>query len=47
MAVTDFIDDENRFISTDSALDITGFHDEATSNAVIYPRHLLFDPGSR
>ena len=31
MAVTDFIDDEKPlYISTDSALDITGFHDEAT-----------------
>ena len=30
MAVTDFIDDEKPlYISTDSALDITGFHDEA------------------
>ena len=32
MAVTDFIDDEKPlYISTDSALNITGFHDEATS----------------
>ena len=31
MAVTDFIDDEKPlYISTDSALDITGFHDEAS-----------------
>ena len=35
MAVTDFIDDEKPlYISTDSALDITGFHDEATPAAV-------------
>ena len=32
MAVTDFIDDEKPlYISTDEALNITGFHDEAIS----------------
>ena len=49
MAVTDFIDDEKPlYISTDSALDITGFPMmRRLPNAVIYLEHLLSDPGSR
>ena len=47
MAVTDFIDDEKPlYISTDSALDITGFHDEATPDGLklkAYPFTKILD----